>query len=491
MGINKNPYVPVIAPPALSMYAHDKNMRPSTFKGWRQILAYQTFHQLYSCAHYVFTAWVDAKTKAAYKHKDLDWYLLRHYQMPNWYQTILVELFKNRTVNEGTIRRYVGMTRPEWNAPTTEVAKYLQYKGVTVRGCPWKDTGFSLDLCEVRGSQMVLAMGMVLDKQGKDDPAKRQVHSYILGQIIEALVTPGGYKEACNRLRLQIAGTLALISWDSAAVSNVTNEMVYRRMAQMGVTLAAVDDAYYFALQWILDCEENRSKEWTTERVQTVLATARTGSKPARINPANVEFFLRPVDLPWKTTIDNDAQFRSVWKQELRVPCSKGWVHGPDYHAYVRELGSTNGISTGADTMKKPRLMTKPSPSKSLISRMSAPAHVNAYRGNLIIPPSTIPGKPPIVDESSPRPEEFPIETSMDVDDHQEDQRNEEAESVDQTDDAADDSMEVGEISSSQDVDVHNQTEDENYEEYWEVIYFPHRRSTTLSCRLRRKCSGA
>jgi hypothetical protein len=51
MGINKNPYVPVIAPPALSVYAHDKNMHPLTFEGWRQILAYQTFHQLYSCAH--------------------------------------------------------------------------------------------------------------------------------------------------------------------------------------------------------------------------------------------------------------------------------------------------------------------------------------------------------------------------------------------------------------------------------------------------------
>jgi hypothetical protein len=92
------------------------------------------------------------------------------------------------------------------------------------------------------------------------------------------------------------AGKLDIIPWDARRVSNIHVDDVYRRLAQVGVTVAAVDNAYHFALQWV------PSKDWTTDRVKKVLAKARTGTTPSRLHPPNVDLFLRTVDLPWKTT---------------------------------------------------------------------------------------------------------------------------------------------------------------------------------------------
>ncbi|KAJ7232529.1 hypothetical protein C8J57DRAFT_1533001 [Mycena rebaudengoi] len=392
-------------------------MRPTTFDGWRLLLAYQAGHQLYTSTHYVFTAWVDAKTKPAYKRRDIDWYLLKETSMKKWCAN--------------TWRVF----SPGWDASTIEVAKYLQYKGMPVRGCPWINTGFSMDLCLVCGSQIATAIGIILEKSGKGDPAKRQVQTYVLGMIIEALATPGGYKEACSRLRLSIASIVNIIPWDPKNATNVTMDD---------------DDAYHFALQWVLDCETNRSKDWNTERVTRVLAKARTGPSSRSTTPHQRGYVLRPVDLPWKTTIENDAQYRAVWKHELRVPCSKGWVHGPEYHAYVR----ANPAPAVPIQYKSPR--------KSLAARLSAPVHVNAYGGNRVLPPSTIPGKPPVVIvtyESAPATDDtLTSTTSMDVDNQ----------------DTVNDEECIGEEADMEETvvtgeapDLHDQTEEDNYADLW------------------------
>ncbi|KAJ7259815.1 hypothetical protein C8J57DRAFT_1515176 [Mycena rebaudengoi] len=286
--------------------------------------------------------------------------------MPHWYHKILIQLFKERDIHEATTVRYKNISRPKGDVPVIEVAKYIQYSNLFIRGCPWQDLGFSLDLTLVRGSQLCHATGIELDKADKDDVDKRQRQAKLHGIMIEALATPSGYKDACSRLHLNITPVRNLRQWPDANINEVTTDDIYRRFADMGLPLAAVDDAYHFALQWISDCVDHPIAEWPSDRINTVLARAKTEKLPERLAPPNVSLYLRPITLPWKSTADLDAQFRAVWRPRANIPYVWGWKHSKDYYDYQRSL---NGESSDKKSLaSRIAMMPESGPSSASIT---------------------------------------------------------------------------------------------------------------------------
>ncbi|KAJ7249838.1 hypothetical protein C8J57DRAFT_1239407 [Mycena rebaudengoi] len=104
-----------------------------------------------------------------------------------------------------------------------------------------------------------------------------------------------------------------------------------------------MDDAYHYAIQWINDCVTSPIAEWPTERVTAALNRAKAGRVPDRLAPYNVSLFLRPIDLPWKSTADVDAAFRTVWHPRLYIPYVWGWTHSQDYWTYQRSVENSEG----------------------------------------------------------------------------------------------------------------------------------------------------
>ncbi|KAJ7021152.1 hypothetical protein C8F04DRAFT_1274057 [Mycena alexandri] len=162
-------------------------------------------------------------------------------------------------------------------APTT-TARLLHtiYKEVTSSTTPGSTIAatmivvycfWSLDLRLVRGYNLMEMVCLQRERYEQSSvlTPERLARIHLEKQVLSVLVTPGFYAETVDVLGLTIAPTMKLEYWLKPLMPTVDPDTVCVRMAEMGVPIELVEDAFAFAQNYLDDERRGRLPVGWTE----------------------------------------------------------------------------------------------------------------------------------------------------------------------------------------------------------------------------------
>ncbi|KAJ6583869.1 hypothetical protein DFH09DRAFT_1075496 [Mycena vulgaris] len=310
----------------------DKRGFPMDASTWHTTFALQTKEQ----------RWV-----YAFRHLYLWQTAVDHYFVPEWVANLLSALAKQPKKNDAAIVRYRDITRNEIGYNPMLLATLMQYREHTTRGCPFVDC-WTLDMHLVRGLNLY---DLIATPRERVPNAIRPRRVSVELALMEVLISPGEYKRIVENNNLTIAAKLQISVWRPADDTEINVETMSAALAEMGVSIEMVDDAFMYARTWLREFVQlgKDTQGWTLDRANNFLNAAFAGGVPPGMHSPEHDFFLCHPALPWQQRPDNTIQY-----------AISDWRH-PEMRDLRREAGSAiqEMLDSGRNLRDAPRNLNR------------------------------------------------------------------------------------------------------------------------------------
>ncbi|KAJ7163170.1 hypothetical protein C8R46DRAFT_1221956 [Mycena filopes] len=192
------------------------------------------------------------------------------------------------------------MKAPGYDQPPIVFARWLQVQGLKqMKGVPLSPE-LSVDLRDVRGRNLLMAMV----------PVGRKEHKHSLFALLTVIAKPGTYGESLERFHVQVARTHLPIPEILHCQTPPTDEEVVRFLARQGVTMAQANDAWSFAIKFLRDESKTASMfgtDFVTALLEEAERTATREGPPAGLYPAYQDALP-----PWPKFLQNPHRARDA-----------------------------------------------------------------------------------------------------------------------------------------------------------------------------------
>ncbi|KAH7917566.1 hypothetical protein BV22DRAFT_1135305, partial [Leucogyrophana mollusca] len=153
-----------------------------------------------------------------------------------------------KKTKESTAGAKTALAQPRLTASPEEWKKWHEHHASPLRGVQLLHGGV-VDIRAVRGRLLVANLAPELTREAGASERRRTIFHQ---RAAELITIPGFYREHVEVLGLNINATRTF-RWYNGHLDNLTVADVARWLAENGVSLAEVDDAWVFADAWLLD----------------------------------------------------------------------------------------------------------------------------------------------------------------------------------------------------------------------------------------------
>ncbi|KAJ7095695.1 hypothetical protein B0H15DRAFT_946273 [Mycena belliarum] len=236
--------------------------------------------------------------------------VINEFAMTDWHSDLITKVAAARDVQEQIRKRITGVSRDTMPYEPNLLARMIQFHewGGLV-GCGFMDTEWTLDMRLVRG--MALFDAITLGDRSNRTEARRMLRAPVDKAVIGMFCTPNQYRELLSQYGIIPDATFAPAHWPDEHADKVAPEVVARRLAQMGISVALIDDAFSHGRQWVEDwLKKDHPTGWTTDELIALLEVAEGITPPSGIRPRAQDLLPRDPDLPWIHRPDNIIQYR-------------------------------------------------------------------------------------------------------------------------------------------------------------------------------------
>ncbi|KAF8173765.1 hypothetical protein K438DRAFT_1940062 [Mycena galopus ATCC 62051] len=237
------------------------------------------------------------------------------YVCPDWFADALSDIAFQKLTNDQMRTKWPHVKVEEIGYHPSKVAQLFQVREWTkIRGCPFVDDCWTLYMPWVRGWNLVHQAGM--EDVGEAPMQTEQMMKIKLDKLLFQIIgTPGLYASRLQQLQLVVASTINLQRWPVAQLNDFGLDDVVRRLAQAGIVVKLVDDAFYFAQKFARDPGE-LPDGWTSTDMDRILAYPDgTTYRPKLLFAQESDYCCRSPFLPSKYEFENGPQFElSHWR---------------------------------------------------------------------------------------------------------------------------------------------------------------------------------
>ncbi|KAJ6476573.1 hypothetical protein DFH09DRAFT_1108871 [Mycena vulgaris] len=248
--------------------------------------------------------------------------------MFNWFANMLTTVSQDLPAQRAALRYFHALRREDIGYNPTLLAQLIQFREWTdVRGCPFADDAWTLNMRRVRGLNLLEALTLHRSTNKPDDQT-RNYQAQLEKAFMELFCKPGLYKKLLERHGMKPAALFAARRWDETrdGVPNPDTVMVF--FADCGVSTFMIDDAFEFGQQLVFDWTEKSVKPlgWTPEELTSVQHQPDWGKPPRGLFPPINDLFPRRPDLPW---VHHADQFILTKLSEWQHPELVGMKRAP------------------------------------------------------------------------------------------------------------------------------------------------------------------
>ncbi|KAJ7677363.1 hypothetical protein B0H17DRAFT_1139712 [Mycena rosella] len=276
-----------------------------------------------------FELWLQAKFLPP-AHRLLIHYLsLEYFMMHDFLAQALSVISRHRDNNRVALAKCESTSLSNLEYDPVVYRGYLQFRERAPRGCSFTDDTFTLRFRNFCGANLykVLSLERPVDRPKSQCPSHEERVDCVRVDklLLEVMSTPGLY-EKMDDLQTMVCDTFAPGPWPRASVQSITLDGVVNAMADMGVQINRVDDAWAFAHDYIIEllALPQLPAGWTREEASTMLACSECGPAPPGFQDVD-EYFPRAPTLPWKNKYDHTvhwdmAHWRHPTTRRMRRP---------------------------------------------------------------------------------------------------------------------------------------------------------------------------
>jgi hypothetical protein len=298
-------------PPRDVEYNKDKRGFPVDVDGWNVIFQLQKTKPFYVFGIRCFYIWVYASDLAEEDRTPVQQRAVDEYEIPDW-MNILGVIGTHGDDNLEAKRRFPRLKRDSIGYDPMLLAQMIQYREMPVRGCSFIDDAWSLDARCVRGYNLQLALNIKYKRLRRDSAPtaeERAIRLQLEKSFMEIAITPGLYASRIQARGLHISLVGVPQNWPDHEDVNIGPDELITWMTKCGVSIAMIEDAYFYADSWVTAAEPPPAG-WTPEEVSVLQGSY----EPPAGNASEPTVITRSPFTPWQYTPDNLIQYEfSYW----------------------------------------------------------------------------------------------------------------------------------------------------------------------------------
>ncbi|KAJ7111383.1 hypothetical protein C8R44DRAFT_883188 [Mycena epipterygia] len=320
---------------------------PYNINDWNLAFEFIMHNEQWSIAHVLFGAYLGARNIDAANRNDYERHIVDTFILPNWFWNGLRSYAGNKKMVTESHNLWNSLKRPVYGDPMTASAAWFMHFETPPPGLRWRDSYGSLSLRELRGSLLWEQIGYDRKKHESADRGSRKKYEAVARALLTVLSVPEAYERDLAADKIVVAATLSLAHWPPEQTEGITDNMVVRRLASMGFTVAMANDIVPFCYGVLLDLRDHSQAGWPTDEVELMIAACEEKPMPPGKFSKYPDIFPRPAFLPYKLRDDNRVQDSGVFSPNL--PREEGPVIIPEREE--RAIG-VHGIPTRTNTTR-------------------------------------------------------------------------------------------------------------------------------------------
>ncbi|KAF8128297.1 hypothetical protein K438DRAFT_1948869 [Mycena galopus ATCC 62051] len=294
---------PHVRPRAEELWVITKSREPASIKDWNAARQYAQLHKSWSVELTIFSVYYGARHAPSNALTSLQQHALNNYCMPFW-----------------------SNAKPEYGDPVTAYAAVLQRNDHAPAGCPFVDKFQTLESRLVRGAMLWNALNVAPIHGRTSTAAERKECVTAANALLLFLVFPHGYRRELASQALTVAPIERIQPWpcDKLEPDDLSDSIVASRLATMGLSADAVDDAFDFLQNLAAEIVEKRRPGWDITILESLIrnsaeAVQQQGRPQGKIEEYG-ELLIHPPGLPWASKELNTAQENGLFLENIPLP---------------------------------------------------------------------------------------------------------------------------------------------------------------------------
>ncbi|KAJ6559040.1 hypothetical protein DFH09DRAFT_1083665 [Mycena vulgaris] len=317
------------APPAMPegcstdpRYAVDKRGYPLTQVACERMLILCGQGHYWTYAFRLLVMWAYSRTIPKDKRNPAQEYVLKNFVMMDWVANTLLALARQKNDNRTLCERFDRMSRARIEYDPITFAQQMQFRESALKGCPFIDDAWTLNLQLVRGANLFEVLAIPRSHADSIPEPERLARQHLEKIMIELFATPGLYLEIIEGHDFKISDKFRPVPWPLADAHETTMVNVVATWAVMGVSLEHIEDAWFFGYTWLIELNGCRRLPpvWTRETLDEVLKRSAAGFPADGLGSDTNEIFPRHPALPWLPRAERIIHYdTSDWASKLLV----------------------------------------------------------------------------------------------------------------------------------------------------------------------------
>ncbi|KAJ7192607.1 hypothetical protein B0H12DRAFT_1082668 [Mycena haematopus] len=286
---------------------------PADIAAWDLARDYALANKSFAVELSVFRVYVEARQVEPEALTKLQAHAIEKYRIYAWFLSILKGCFIKRSAVRRNNKFWADSVKVRYGEPVPVIAATYQRTGYSPPGCPFVDSYRTLNSRLVRGSILWSTIN-VASIRGRAPTATERVEGVAVATaLLLILAVPHGYQEYLASYCIAVNSVENLQCWprDKTDPEDLSIQAVLTRLAAIGLSITAVDDAYDFFQSLALDIITNQRQEWDIEII------LEANGKPAGLSEEYGEFLVRPPGLPWTCKELNAVQESGLFLENL------------------------------------------------------------------------------------------------------------------------------------------------------------------------------
>ncbi|KAJ7226265.1 hypothetical protein B0H12DRAFT_1077822 [Mycena haematopus] len=296
---------------------------PADIAAWDLARDYALANKSFAVELSVFRVYVEARQVEPEALTKLQAHAIEKYRIYAWFLSILKGCFIKRSAVRRNNKFWADSVKVRYGEPVPVIAATYQRTGYSPPGCPFVDSYRTLNSRLVRGSILWSTIN-VASIRGRAPTATERVEGVAVATaLLLILAVPHGYQEYLASYCIAVNSVENLQCWprDKTDPEDLSIQAVLTRLAAIGLSITAVDDAYDFFQSLALDIITNQRQEWDIEIIRTLVQSntdaVEANGKPAGLSEEYGEFLVRPPGLPWTCKELNAVQESGLFLENL------------------------------------------------------------------------------------------------------------------------------------------------------------------------------
>ncbi|KAF8197624.1 hypothetical protein K438DRAFT_1933702 [Mycena galopus ATCC 62051] len=263
---------PHVRPPAEELWVITKSREPASIEDWNAARQYAQLHKSWSVELTIFNVYYSARHAPSNALTSLQQHALNNYCMPLWFLNCLSRYFSDRSAIKKN-RQVWSNAKPEYGDPVTAYAAVLQRNDHAPAGCPFVDKFQTLESRLVRGAMLWNALNVAPIRGRTSTAAERKECVTAANALLLFLAFPHGYRRELASQALTVAPIERIQPWprDKLEPDDLSDSTVASRLAAMGLSADAVDDAFDFLQNLAAEIVEKWRPGWDITILESLI----------------------------------------------------------------------------------------------------------------------------------------------------------------------------------------------------------------------------